>query len=330
MTETSGPARPLLEISGLRLGFRTQAGLLRALDGVDLEVGPGACLGLVGETGCGKSTVARAIMGLMPPSARIEAGEIRLQGVDLLRLSPAALRGVRGRRISLVFQEAKRALDPTATVGSQLAEAAMLARRGSRREATERATKALRQVGLADVDRIQRSYSFELSGGMAQRVMIAMAVVGGSELIIADEPTSSLDVSVQAQILHLLQQLRQELGSALILITHDLGVAAENCDRIAVMYAGRIVETAPVAALFRSPAHPYTQRLLRALPIPGRSQLEPIPGTAPDLVHPPRGCRFADRCERMVDLCREQDPVLAPVGPGHRAACHRPGLAAAA
>jgi oligopeptide/dipeptide ABC transporter ATP-binding protein len=317
------PAANLLSVRGLTLRFHTKRGVVKALDEVSFDVAPGECVGIVGETGCGKSVTARAIMGLVPAPGRIEGGEIRLDGANLLDLPPKAWRGIRGRQISLVFQEAKRALDPTATIGNQIIEAARLARTISRREARVIGVETLKQVGLSDPERIMASHAFELSGGMAQRVMIAIAIVGGSRLIIADEPTSALDVSIQAQILRLMQDLRARLGSALILITHDLGVAAENCDRIIVMYAGQVVEQAPARQLFRDPAHPYTRRLLQSLPRPGGAKLQPIPGTVPDLVNPPSGCRFVTRCDRAVPDCAVR-PALAPIGEAHAVACYRP------
>ncbi|MBM3569358.1 MAG: ABC transporter ATP-binding protein [Alphaproteobacteria bacterium] len=323
MAARPAPAAPLLAVRGLKLRFDTRRGVVRALDGVSFEVAPGECVGLVGETGCGKSITARAVMGLVPAPGRIEGGEIRLDGRDLMALPAEEWRAVRGSQVAMIFQEPKRALDPTATVGSQIVEAAMLARRIDRAEAKRLALDTLRQVGLADPERIMRTYAFELSGGMAQRAMIAIAVVGGSRLIIADEPTSSLDVSIQAQILRLLQDLRRRLGSALILITHDLGVAAENCDRIVVMYAGQIVEQAPARELFRAPAHPYTERLLRSLPRPGRDALSPIPGTVPDLIDPAPGCRFANRCERAGPDCAAT-PAMSEIGRRHFVACYRP------
>ncbi len=317
----------LLEVQDLRLNFYTYRGVVQALEGVSFHMAPGEAVGLVGETGCGKSVTARAIMGFIEPPGRIEQGRILLDGRDLLQLKDKALRGIRGREISFIFQEPKKALDPTCTVGAQLMEAATVARGLGKRDAEALAMQTLGQVGLGDAGRVMGSYSFELSGGMAQRVMIAMAVVGGSRLMIADEPTSALDVSIQAQILRLLRRIRREQTSSLLLITHDLGVAAENCDRIIVMYAGRIVESGPVRAIFRSPAHPYTERLLRALPAPGKRRLEAIPGTVPDLVAPPPGCRFSNRCDRATPHCSRERPPSSEIGDGHAVACHHPVIA---
>jgi len=313
----------LLEVSDLKINFYTYRGIVKALEGVSFKIAPGEAVGLVGETGCGKSVTARAIMGFVEHPGKVESGEIRLEGENLLDMTERELRRIRGRRISFVFQEPKKALDPTATVGAQLIEAATTAREIDSKTGYELAVKTLDQVGLGDAERIMASYSFELSGGMAQRVMIAVAMVGGSRLLIADEPTSALDVSIQAQILRLLKDIRQLQDSSMLLITHDLGVAAENCDRIIVMYAGRIVESGPVREIFHHPAHPYTVKLLNALPAPGKAQLEAIPGTVPDLVDPPVGCRFSNRCDRATDVCSQLPPLVA-VGTEHAVACQHP------
>lgn len=314
---------PLLEVRDLKINFYTYRGVVKALEGVKFSIGQGESVGLVGETGCGKSVTARAIMGFVEPPGKIESGEIFLENEDLLTYSERDMRQIRGRKISFIFQEPKKALDPTATVGNQLMEAATVARGVDRDAARKLALDTLVQVGLGDANRVMQSYSFELSGGMAQRVMIAMGMVGGSRLMIADEPTSALDVSIQAQILRLLRDIRTTQNSALLLITHDLGVAAENCDRIIVMYAGRIVESGPVREIFREPAHPYTVKLLNALPAPGKTRLEAIPGMVPDLVDPPAGCRFSNRCDRASDACSKLPP-LTEIGPDHAVACVHP------
>lgn len=315
---------PVLEVRDLRLVFDTYRGAVQALEGVDLSIYPGECVGIVGETGCGKSVTARAMLGFIEPPGRVTAGSIRLGDRDVLTMNARALRRIRGREISFIFQEAKKALNPTVTVGTQLLEAVGAHVRLSRGEARARAHEALRQVGLADPDRLMNSYAFELSGGMAQRVMIAIAIVGNARLLVADEPTSALDVSIQAQVLAVLRHARATLGSALFLITHDLGVAAENCDRVAVMYAGRVVEMGPVDSIFSAPAHPYTKRLLAALPSPERDRLEAIGGTVPDLVDPPAGCRFANRCGRATPLCGEQRPPVMRIRSRQDVACHHP------
>ena len=313
----------LLEVRDLKINFYTYRGTVKALEGVEFSISPGEAVGLVGETGCGKSVTARSIMGFVEPPGRIESGEILLEGENLLNYPEREMRRIRGRKISFIFQEPKKALDPTATIGNQLLEAAIVARGVDRSEARALALEKLGQVGLGDAARIMDSYSFELSGGMAQRVMIAMAMVGGSRLMIADEPTSALDVSIQAQILRLLRDIRQAQDSALLLITHDLGVAAENCDRIIVMYAGRIVEAGPVREIFKRPAHPYTVKLLNALPAPEKNRLEAIPGIVPDLVDPPAGCRFSTRCDRVTESCSRLPPLI-DMGPGHTVACFHP------
>ena len=248
----------LLHIKDLKVNFYTYRGVVKALDGIDLTIHKRESLGLVGETGCGKSVTARSIIRLIDSPGRIESGRILLNGTDILSLNEAELRTIRGRKISFIFQEPKKALDPTATVGDQLMEAIKIAREISTKDAYDEAAILLQKVGLADAHRLLKSYSFELSGGMAQRVMIGMAICGSPQLVIADEPTSALDVSVQSQILKLLDELLREYGSSLLLITHDLGVAAENCDNIAVMYAGNIVEYGTVDTVFNHPAHPYT------------------------------------------------------------------------
>lgn len=314
---------PILEIDDLKIHFATQAGIVQALEGVRLTVEAGECVGLVGETGCGKSATARAVLGFIETPGFPAGGEIRLNGRNVLAMRARALRRIRGREAAYIFQEAKRALDPTATVGSQLGEALRLSKGLRGRAARARSLDLLERVGLPDPERILKAYPHELSGGMAQRVMIAVSIAGEAGLIIADEPTSALDVSIQAQILELLNDLRRETGAAVLLITHDLGVAAENCDRIAVMYAGRVVEEGPVARLFAAPEHPYTRRLLAAYPGPETERLDPIPGSLPDLVAPPPGCRFANRCDRRTALC-DTRPDERPAAHGGRVACHHP------
>jgi peptide/nickel transport system ATP-binding protein len=315
---------PLLHIKDLKVNFYTYRGVVKALDGIDLTIHKRESLGLVGETGCGKSVTARSIIRLIDSPGRIESGRILLNGTDILSLDETGLRTIRGRKISFIFQEPKKALDPTATVGDQLMEAIQIAREVSAKDAYDEAVILLQKVGLADAQRLMKSYSFELSGGMAQRMMIGMAICGRPQLVIADEPTSALDVSVQSQILKLLDELHREYGSSLLLITHDLGVAAENCDNIAVMYAGNIVEYGPVETVFNHPAHPYTAKLLQALPSQDRDSLVSIPGMVPDLIYPPPGCRFSNRCDFKEDVCTENKPPLAELDSGHLAACYFP------
>ena len=314
----------LLEIRDLKIFFDTFRGTVQALDGVNITLYRGESLGLVGETGCGKSVTARSIIRLIDAPGYVAGGQILFDGTDLLTLTETEMRAIRGRRISFVFQEAKKALNPTATIGSQVIEALTLARGISADEARKLAPELLGRVGLSDTRRLLESYSFELSGGMAQRVMIALAVCGSPQLIIADEPTSALDVSVQAQILRLLDELISDYGSSLLVITHNLGVAAENCHRIVVMYAGRVAEVGPVDAIFHSPRHPYTERLLKALPTPESVTLASIPGTVPDLIAPDPGCRFYNRCHRASETCRLAPPPLVAMGPEHVVACHHP------
>jgi oligopeptide/dipeptide ABC transporter ATP-binding protein len=317
---------PLLRVDELRLHFDTRTGIVPALEGISFAVRQGESLGIVGETGSGKSMTARAIMGLVPGNGRIVGGSIRLNGEELLTLPSKAWRGVRGRKVSMVFQEAKRALNPVCTVGDQIIEAAVQALDLPRAAAKALAIQTLKKVGLADPERIMHNYSFEMSGGMAQRAMIAIAIIGGAKLIIADEPTSALDVSIQAQILGLLRDLRRDLGSALILITHDLGVAAENCDRIAVMYLGQIVEVAPSRMLFENPSHPYTCALLAALPSPaGRGR--PIGRTVRN-IPPPRGFRYAERRNADGSTVTELAEMVE-IESGHFVACQKADVALA-
>ena len=314
----------LIQIKDLKVNFYTYRGVVKALDGIDLILYKREAVGLVGETGCGKSVTARSIIRLIDSPGRIESGRVMMNGVDLLSLNEADMRAIRGRKISFIFQEPKKALDPTATVGAQLVEAIRISKGISPKKAWIESDSLLRKVGLADTERVLKSYSFELSGGMAQRVMIGIAICGSPELVIADEPTSALDVSVQAQILNLLDELRREYGSSLLLITHDLGVAAENCDKIAVMYAGCIVEYGPVEKVFNSPVHPYTVKLLQALPSTDRHALVSIPGMVPDLIYPPPGCRFSNRCDRRQSACTHSRPTTTKLSEGHFAACYYP------
>ena len=314
----------LLQIKELTVNFYTYRGIVRALNGVNLTIHKGESVGLVGESGCGKSATAKSIIQLLDSPGKIESGQIYFEGTDLLTLSKSELKKIRGKQISFIFQEPKKALDPTSKVGNQLIEAIQIARSVSKREAENICPEILNQVGLADVQRIMRSYSFELSGGMAQRIMIGMAVCGHPKLLIADEPTSALDVSVQAQIIRLIDDLAKKYASSLILITHDLGLAAENCEKIAVMYAGNIVEFGPVEEVFGKPTHPYTIGLIQALPRRDSDTLATIPGVVPDLIHPPSGCRFSTRCTRVGDQCNREYPPFKEIGAGHFASCFYP------
>ena len=316
----------LLELRGLRTSFVTSQGEAFAVDGVSLDLDAGRTLGLVGESGCGKTMTALSVMRLVPPPGRIRAGEILFAGRDLLRLSEAQMRALRGNEIGMIFQEPMTSLNPVFPIGDQIAEAVRLHRRAGRREARERAVEALRLVEIPDATRRAGEYPHQLSGGMRQRVMIAMALACGPRLLIADEPTTALDVTIQAQILDLLADLRERLGMALLLVTHDLGVVAQRADEVAIMYAGRIVERGSVLSVFAEPLHPYTRGLLRSIPKVGakrQRRLDAIPGVVPDPYSLPGGCRFRDRCPIAVPACADVDPPLEEHRPEHRAACIR-------
>src|SRR5437667_3341895 len=327
----------LLEVDDLQTHFRTPDGMKRAVDGVSFACEAGETVAIVGESGCGKSVTANSILRLVPQPPGKIGGAIRFQGRDLLKLNERATREVRGNDISMVFQEPMTSLNPVLTIGRQIAEPLRLHQGLSRESVEQRVVEMLGLVGIAEPRRRAREYPHQLSGGMRQRVMIAIALACRPKLLIADEPTTALDVTIQAQILNLMTDLKQRVGAAIILITHDLGVVAEVAERVMVMYAGRKVEEAPVAELFRSPRHPYTQGLLGAVPRLGSSltgtarRLSEIPGQVPDLRKPITGCVFAGRCALATDLCREFAPGLEEKGPRHIAACHyAPKEAAAA
>jgi peptide/nickel transport system ATP-binding protein len=324
-------AAPLLEIRDLRTRFATDEGEFNAVDGVSLSLEAGRTLGVVGESGCGKSMTALSIMGLVPPPGRIVGGEIRFEGVDLLKLSAAEMRELRGNTLSMIFQEPMTSLNPAFTVGAQIVEGIMKHRAVSRGEAKALAIDGLRRVRIPSPESRFDDYPHRLSGGMRQRVMIAMALACQPRLLIADEPTTALDVTIQAQILDLMRTLREETGTAIILITHDLGVVAELADDVAVMYAGRVVERAPVDALFAAPQHPYTIGLLGSIPKLHLDQerLAVIEGQVPSLHAPVSGCQFHPRCPFAVEQCRRQSPPLEDVTAGHQAACWRSPLEAA-
>ena len=318
----------LLEVENLQTHFRTPDGIVRAVDGVSFAVGRGETVAVVGESGSGKSVMANSILRLIPqPPGRI-AGHIRFEGEDLLALPERAMRGIRGNRISMVFQEPMTSLNPVLTVGGQIAEPLRLHQRLGRKEAAERAVEMLSLVGIAEPHRRASEYPHQLSGGMRQRVMIAIALACNPRLLIADEPTTALDVTIQAQILDLMTNLKRRTGAAIIIITHDLGVVAETAERVIVMYAGRKVEEASVADLFRAPRHPYTQGLLAAVPKLGSSlagaegRLAEIPGTVPSLKQRIAGCVFASRCAQAREVCRAVAPALEEKAVGHFAACH--------
>jgi peptide/nickel transport system ATP-binding protein len=322
-------ATSLIEIEGLRVCFHGDDGrITHAVDSVDLSVANGATLGLVGESGCGKSVTSLAIMGLLPKQTTKVTGKIRFDGLDLLKTSDQTLRDLRGNRLAMIFQEPMTSLNPSLTIGDQIIETILRHRGGSRRSARERAIELLRRVHIPSPERRIDEYPHKLSGGMRQRVMIAMALACDPRLLIADEPTTALDVTLQAQILELMRELKAASGAAIILITHDLGVVAEVCDEVAVMYAGEIVERAPVDELFAAPQHPYTVGLLGSIPrLDDRAeQLATIEGIVPNMVQPPAGCRFAARCPFVQEACTEAPPPLAEVSPGHLSRCVRAPL----
>jgi oligopeptide/dipeptide ABC transporter ATP-binding protein len=315
----------LLEIEDLCVQFFTYQGVVRALEGVSLSVARGEILGLVGETGCGKSVLARAVLRVIAePPGKITAGRIRFKGRDLIPLDRRQMRRIRGNEISMIFQEPMSSLNPVFTIGNQMAEVVRLHQRVGRDEARGICLDMLRQVRMPDPEQVLEKYPHELSGGMLQRAMIAMELSCRPDLLLADEPTTALDVTVQAQVLTILEELTRERGVAVLFISHDLGVIAQLCDRVAVMYAGRIVETAPVAALFAAPRHPYTRGLLQAIPRigRGRADLAVIPGSVPRLVDPPPGCRFHPRCASRFAPCDREVPVFCEPAPGHHVACH--------
>jgi peptide/nickel transport system ATP-binding protein len=316
---------PLLDVRDLRMVFPTDAGEARAVDGISFTLDRGDVLGLVGESGCGKSMTALSLMRLVPPPGRITGGRVLFEDRDLLGLTEREMRDVRGARMAMIFQEPMTALNPVLTVGSQVAESVFLHRPVSRRQAWQRATELLVEVGIPDAERRVHDYPHQLSGGMRQRVMIAMAIACDPLLLLADEPTTALDVTIQAEVLALLRSLRDRYGMAVLLITHDLGVVAEQADRVAIMYAGRIVEHATVDELFTRPLHPYTQALLRSMPVLGarRERLETIPGQVPSLTRLPSGCAFRDRCPLQIDECATAVPPLEEHPPGHLVACIR-------
>jgi oligopeptide/dipeptide ABC transporter ATP-binding protein len=330
IAETQERARregPLLEVRGLATSFHTRDGAVRAVDGISFKVARGEIMGLVGESGCGKSVTSLSIMRLVAPPGRIERGEIVFDGRDLLTIPSAEMRALRGDRISMIFQQPQSSLNPVWTVGRQISEVLEIHRDMHGKAATARSLELLKMVGIPDPERRLGAYPHELSGGMAQRVMIAMALACEPELLIADEPTTALDVTIQAQILDLMRMLRDETGTAIILITHDLGVVAEMCDQVAVMYAGEIVEHTDVTTLFERPLHPYTKGLIGSIPIVGqlKDELSVIPGNVPNLIDLPVGCRFAPRCSARVDesvtLAEEAHPALLPVTSGHEVRC---------
>ena len=324
------PGSPILEIDDLQTHFFTQLGVIRAVDGVSYAVHAGETLGVVGESGCGKSVTALSILKLVAsPPGRIVGGAIRFDGRNLLDLDESAMEAIRGNEISMIFQEPMTSLNPLLTVGRQIAEAITLHQGLPAREAMDKAVEMLRRVAIPEAERRVHAYPHQLSGGMRQRVMIAMALSCNPKVLIADEPTTALDVTIQAQILELMRELQESFGTAIILITHDMGVVAENADRVIVMYAGRKVEEASAKTLFEAPGHPYTRGLLGSIPAldtaaheaAGRGRLNEIKGMVPPLHNLPRGCSFAPRCEFATEQCHTAYPPLAEHRPGHLIAC---------
>ena len=318
----------ILEIKNLSTHFATRAGVVKAVDGVSLAIPKGATLALVGESGSGKSVTSLSVMRLVQPPGRVVSGEIWFDGQNLLALNDAAMRRLRGREIAMIFQDPMTSLNPVYTVGDQIAEAVQLHERLPRKRAWAKAIEMMRRVRIPDAERRASDYPFQLSGGMRQRVMIAMALACNPRLLIADEPTTALDVTIQAEILDLLRTLKDEFDLSMLLITHDLGVVAETADRVAVMYAGRIVEQAPVGELFRAPRHPYSEGLLRSVPRLTEAgirqrRLQTIAGSVPGLLELPEGCKFAPRCAYVIRECTEGEPALLAVNDEHRARCIR-------
>jgi peptide/nickel transport system ATP-binding protein len=320
-------AERLLDVKGLKTHFFTDEGVVRAVDGIDLHINKGETLGIVGESGSGKSVTALSVMRLIPqPPGRIVQGQIVYNGKNLLELSASQMRKIRGKEIAMIFQEPMTSLNPVFTVGEQIAEAIRLHEGLGRRDAMDKTVDMLKLVHIPNAERRVKEYPHQLSGGMRQRIMIAMALSCNPKLLIADEPTTALDVTIQAQILELLNELKAKLGMAVLLITHDMGVIAETAQRVMVMYAGKVVEEASVKELFKEPLHPYTQGLLRSIPridtaAIQKKRLEAIPGVVPSLLHLPQGCRFAPRCQFVKPMYTEKEPPLKEVKPGHKVAC---------
>ncbi|MET4329175.1 peptide/nickel transport system ATP-binding protein [Bradyrhizobium sp. i1.15.2] len=313
----------LLEISDLTVHFQIDQGAIKAVDHINLTIRRGEVLGLVGESGSGKSVTSFAVLRLIRPPGRVVSGKVHFEGVDLGTLPEEEMRRMRGAKIAMISQTPRTALNPLLTVGKQISRLLMVHAGLSAREADKRMLEMLRLVHIPAPEKRAQQYPHQLSGGMCQRIMIAMALATSPQLLLADEPTTGLDVSIAAKILDLLRELSAKTGAAIMLVTHDLGVVAEICDRVAVMHAGQVVECAPVRELFHNPAHPYTKALVRSIPRVDRDVvLEPIPGSVPSLVNPPSGCRYAGRCEWVMDRCRASRPALIEAGPGHVVACY--------
>jgi oligopeptide/dipeptide ABC transporter ATP-binding protein len=326
-SSTHSSGKTILSVNGLKTYFFTEDGVVKAVDGVDFSINEGQVLGLVGESGCGKSVTSLSILRLVGVPGRVVGGEIHFEGTDLLKLNNDDMSRMRGDRISMIFQQPQSSLNPVFKVGDQVAEVLQIHKGMNKKDSWARAVELLRMVGIPDPAKKAESYPHEMSGGQAQRVMIAMALALSPKLLIADEPTTALDVTIQAQILDLIRGLREQLGTAVILITHDLGVIAEMADQVAVMYAGEIVEYASVSEVFGLPLHPYTQGLIDSIPVLGKvvDRLDVIPGLVPNLINLPPGCRFAPRCRLReqygLKICYEIRPTLEPIQPGHTVRC---------
>lgn len=314
----------ILEIKNLHTYFYTDSGVIKSVDGVDIELREGTTLGIVGESGSGKSVTALSVMGLlMGTTGKVAKGEILFEGRDLTKLDDEERRKMRGEKISMIFQEPMTSLNPVMKIGDQITECILMHNNISKQEAWDKAVEMLKLTGVPRVERMMKEYPFQLSGGQRQRVMIAMALVCKPKILIADEPTTALDVTIQAQILDLMENLKQKTGTSILFITHDLGVVAEVCDDVVVMYSGRVVEKGDVRSIFASPSHPYTKGLLASIPKLGEcaEELESIPGNVPNPKYMPQGCKFAPRCSCAFDKCREEEPGFYDVGEGHMSRC---------
>lgn len=314
----------ILEIKNLHTYFYTDSGVIKSVDGVDIELREGTTLGIVGESGSGKSVTALSVMGLlMGTTGKVAEGEILFEGRDLTKLDDEERRKMRGEKISMIFQEPMTSLNPVMKIGDQITECILMHNNISKQEAWDKAVEMLKLTGVPRVERMMKEYPFQLSGGQRQRVMIAMALVCKPKILIADEPTTALDVTIQAQILDLMENLKQKTGTSILFITHDLGVVAEVCDDVVVMYSGRVVEKGDVRSIFASPSHPYTKGLLASIPKLGEcaEELESIPGNVPNPKYMPQGCKFAPRCSCAFDKCREEEPSFYDVGEGHMSRC---------
>lgn len=314
----------ILEIKNLHTYFYTDSGVIKSVDGVDIELREGTTLGIVGELGSGKSVTALSVMGLlMGTTGKVAEGEILFEGRDLTKLDDEERRKMRGEKISMIFQEPMTSLNPVMKIGDQITECILMHNNISKQEAWDKAVEMLKLTGVPRVERMMKEYPFQLSGGQRQRVMIAMALVCKPKILIADEPTTALDVTIQAQILDLMENLKQKTGTSILFITHDLGVVAEVCDDVVVMYSGRVVEKGDVRSIFASPSHPYTRGLLASIPKLGEcaEELESIPGNVPNPKYMPQGCKFAPRCSCAFDKCREEEPGFYDVGEGHMSRC---------